>query len=187
MCLNTIPFWKFRRRLLVYLLYQAFHREMFQGNGFLYMQIFLYHIKARYTLIRKKWGFEVSAPRCMNSFIFHCGNKINKYNWTFNVLQWRQDHKSWRYLSGKIKYVILINEHGTIYDFGEHCGCSWITCMHNMQSAFISHSTFRAESKIFKVQHFNKTGSTNSMESASENCSWDKRSRNRQHKMRRFI
>lgn len=51
--------------------------------------------------------------------------------------------------------------------------------MHNMQSEFVTQGTFKAESKTFQVQHFKKTGNTKSMESGSDDCSLDKRSRNK--------
>lgn len=70
------------------------------------------------------------------------------------------------------KYIILTNGHETIQDFGKEIITALeLHGMYDIQSEFIIHSTFRSESKIFKVQLFNKTGSTNNMESASDNCS----------------
>lgn len=46
--------------------------------------------------------------------------------------------------------------------------------MHNMQREFVIRGTFKAVGETFKVQHFNKTGNTNNMESDSGGCSSDK-------------
>lgn len=78
----------------------------------------------------------------------------------------------------KIKKKFLINGHETKLWKTIMIGLE-LHGMHSVKSEFITHGSFRAESKILKVQHFNKTGSTNSMESASDKCSWDQRSRNK--------
>lgn len=68
------------------------------------------------------------------------------------------------------KKIFLINGHETKLWKTIMIGLE-LHGMHSVKSEFITHGSFRAESKILKVQHFNKTGSTNSMESASDKCS----------------